>query len=271
VLGEGARASRPGENARQIEDADARKRALGTRQGLGRAVGDADDLEKRQRRDGMRLLMRLPLLRAPRDAARHAGGGERLFERETVPAPGRMYDALAVGRSAEEADDAGAVMREVAVEIDPAFITCRVEAGELVRGLGRLRPVECEVAMAAQRRRGPAQIDEDVLSAAAAQRPEPGGGKSCRGKRGGASGADAVRCRQGRVGALECDPGEVFLGPAGEGSETGERILRHRNPPLCNAASCRKRRSGQTYFRCVHRASAPRQARPRLRDVVGGS
>ena len=85
VLGERARARRPGDDAREIEHADARQRPIAFRQRLRRRVADLDDLHQRQRRDRLALRMLRPLFHRAHHAAGAFRGDDRFLELERVP------------------------------------------------------------------------------------------------------------------------------------------------------------------------------------------
>ena len=126
--------------------------------------------------------------------------------------PSRVATAAATAaRSAPAAQPStaqrrGAMVREIAVQEHPAAIGARIEpAHRIERLLGR-RARDAQIAGAAQRRRGVAQIDGDRLARTAATlTPQLSGRGGRRGDGGGAGGADAERRRQDRIGAGDVD------------------------------------------------------------------
>ena len=124
------------------------------------------------------------------------------------------------------------MVREIAVEIAPATVLCRIDAHHRV-ALGRhLRAVQLHVMPAAERGRRLATIDRDVLSTSRAQLPQIGDGEASRRKRSGAGLADAERRWQDRIGAAgDLDRAGAFLGPAGYRQDRAQSIVDHDDSP----------------------------------------
>src|SRR5262249_32654637 len=87
----------------------------------------------------------------------------------------------AVVVATQEAEQTIAVMREVGVHAHPAAVAAAVEAGDLVPPLGPAFAVNPDVVVAAERDRGVAHVDSDLLAAAAAQPPQLASGERGRG------------------------------------------------------------------------------------------
>ena len=228
MLGQGAGAGRPGQDARQVEHPDARQRPIAVGQRLRRAVADLDDLHQRQRGDGGGLRVLGPFVHGAHHAAGALGGDDRLLELERVPLRHRLAHRLAIFRHAEHAEGGGAMVREIAVEIAPAAVLGRIDAHDRV-ALGRHgRAVHLHVVPAAERGGRLARIDRDLLATPGAQLPQIGDGEADRRERGGTGLADAERRRQDRIGAAgDLDRAGALLGPAGDRQQRAQSIIGH--------------------------------------------
>ncbi len=132
MLGERAAAGRSGEDAREVEGADARERPIAGRQRLGGGIADAHDLHQRQRRDRNALRMCRPFALRPRHAAGALRGDDRLLEIGGVPSGHRARHRLAVLRHAENVQRGRAMIGKIAMKIRPAPVAGRIEAHDRV-------------------------------------------------------------------------------------------------------------------------------------------
>ena len=211
VRGERATAHRPGDDAREVEDVNARERALGRGQGLDRRVADLIDAKERKASDRAALRILVPLAKCAArgdDEADLGGGGLELFR---LPAVERALRGGAVVATAEQGEHPVAVMRQIGVQAQPTAVAAAIEPRDRVVILGRRLSIDTQVPFAAEFDGGAAHVDADTLGAASAQAPQfarcqRGGGDSrlC-------GGAHAKRGRQHRLGAGEFDRFERCL------------------------------------------------------------
>src|SRR5229473_7804862 len=80
MFGERAGTSRSGQDASQVEDADARERPIAVWKRFGGAVADAHDFHERQRRDRSALRMSRPFCLRSRHAAGALRSNDRLLK-----------------------------------------------------------------------------------------------------------------------------------------------------------------------------------------------
>ena len=201
---------------------------LAVGQWLGLAVADLDDLHQRQRGDRGCLRMFGPFGHAAHHAARTLGGEDRLFQFERVPFGHGLPHRLPLLGHAEHIHRGGAVVREIGVDIAPAAVLRRVDAHHRVPVGRNRRAVDLQVMAAAQRSDRLAQIDRNLLAAAAAQLPQIGGGEPGRGQCRGTRRTDAERGRQYRVGAAgDLDFAGTLLGPAGNRQDRAQGVVGH--------------------------------------------
>src|SRR6185436_5022605 len=73
---------------------------------------------------------------------------------------------------AEQLERAGAMMRQVGVDADPAAVAAAVDAGDRIAIVIERLAVETKVMLAAELDRGVAHVDADALLATGAQPPE---------------------------------------------------------------------------------------------------
>ena len=172
VLGEAAGAGGARQHAREVQHAHPRQRPGRRGERLGRRVADALDLEQRLSRDCFGVRMARPLLPAAHESGTAAGGMDRLLERLALPCCARFLGIRPVGPGIENPQGGVTVVREVAVDADPA-IRDRVEAAQRIPGRRRWFAVDAKVVRAAQRDRRAAKVDADALGPAAAQLPDP--------------------------------------------------------------------------------------------------
>ena len=135
--GERASGHWPSDNARQIEDADARERTRGERQGFAGRVADAGHFQERQPSDGLALGVRGPLSRRPRHGCDEFGGGGCVLELSRVPLEQPRLHRLARIGAAEQCQETVAVMGEVGVDAHPALISRPIEPSDRVPHLRR--------------------------------------------------------------------------------------------------------------------------------------
>ena len=225
VLGERACARGPGEHAREIEHADPCQRTVAVGQLLRRAVADLDDLHQRQRRDRGGVRVFGPLVHRANHAAGTVGGDDRLLECKRVPLRDGATHRLAILGHAEHAERCGAMVRKITMQIAPPAVLRRVDAHHRI-ALGRHgRPIHLHVVPAAQRCRGLAGIDRDLLRTPGAQRPQVRDGKTDGGERGGTALADAKRRGQDRIGATgDVERAEAFVAPSGDRKDRAQRV-----------------------------------------------
>ena len=132
VLGEALRAGGTGEHAREVEDPDAEER---TRAATGADSGGASPMRTISSSGWLATACACgwsqPLLLAAHVARAAAGGVDRILERLARPGAARFLGLRAIGLGAEHAHRGVAVVREVAVDADPA-VAHRVEAAQRV-------------------------------------------------------------------------------------------------------------------------------------------
>ena len=132
VRRQGPAADRPGDHPREVQHAQPfqRTRRHGRQRGRRRVTAEALDAERRQGRGGGALRVRVPLREAP-----HGGDAEpvrhgRVLEPEGGPAAERGAHRLPRALAAEQAQHAGAVVREVGVQAHHAAVAAAVGAGD---------------------------------------------------------------------------------------------------------------------------------------------
>src|SRR3954471_15592458 len=106
--------------------------------------------------------MPLPIRSAAHEAGAASGGVDRVFERFPVPGGAFFFRILPVPLRLQHFEGGIAVVREIAVDADPA-IAHWIEPAQRVPLRRRRPPIDTEVARAAKRGRSGAQIDCDVL------------------------------------------------------------------------------------------------------------
>ena len=132
MLGQGARAGRPRQHAREVEHADAGQRAVALGQRLRRAVADAHDLHQRQGGDGVGLRMLLPFGLRAHHAAGALGGDDRLLEVGGVPFGHRSRHRGAILGHAQHAECGRAMVGEIAMQVAPAPVARAIAAHDVV-------------------------------------------------------------------------------------------------------------------------------------------
>src|SRR5215216_4405126 len=110
VDGERATADRTGDDARQIEHANARERSVAGRQWLRRRRADFLDGEQRQAGEGARLAVRVPFGERSARRDREAGLGRSLLQGFGAPALQRFLYGGAVVVAAEQLEQSVAVV-----------------------------------------------------------------------------------------------------------------------------------------------------------------
>src|SRR5262249_60401778 len=157
-----------------------------------------------------------PLVRGAHHAAGAFRGDDGFFQLEGVPFGHRLPHGFAVFRHTEHAERRRAMVREIAVEITPAPVLCRIRAHHGVALSRYGGAVHLHVVRAAQRGGGLARVYRDLLAAPGAQLPELGGGEADRRERGRTRLTDAEGRRQGRIGiARDLDGAGARVTPAG--------------------------------------------------------
>jgi hypothetical protein len=161
-----AAAHRAGDDARQIEHADARQRPLaGGWQRAGRRFADLADLEQRKLRYRAPLRMRGPFCRRARHAGNQLGVGGRRLEFLALPFGQRGLHGLALIGAAEQLQHALAMVQKVGVETHRAPIAGAIDAGDLVPGGARRIAGKSHVAFAAELDCRRTHVDRDGLRA----------------------------------------------------------------------------------------------------------
>jgi hypothetical protein len=208
VLGERARGGRARQHSRQVEHANAAEWTIACGKRLRRRIADPLDLEEGQAGDRHRLRMTRPLVAAADESGAAGRRVNRVFERRAVGRAHSGGDRGAVGvcGEAEHGERRLAMVGEIAMKENPAVVAGLIEAAHCVEQFFRRLVVDAQIARAAQRRSGVAQIDRDLLRwPAVAQRPELGRGQRRRRDRGRTGRADAKASREHGVVAGDFD------------------------------------------------------------------
>ena len=225
VGGERARADRAGDHAGEVQHLDAGERTIAGRERLRRRVADLFDGEQRQARHRAALRMGVPFGERARRGDDEAGYGGRVLQLERLPTIDGTLHRGAVIVGAKEFQCAGAVMRQVGVQPDPAAVAGTIDADGLVAMLMRQLAVDAQVALAAKFDAGVAHVDADALPAAGAQMPQFVGGESCGGNGRLRHGADRERGRQGRFRAGQGDRLQTGLRLVGGSPQISKNFL----------------------------------------------
>ena len=206
VLRHGAGAGRPGDDAREVQHADARHRTVAGRQRTRRCLPDLGDFEHGDGADGGGVGMGVPLGMRAHIGSAGAAFVQRGFQRLPLPAGHRALDVGGIVLGAEDAQRGVLQVGEVGMQEHITAVLHPVEAHQR-RMLPRRRlAVDAHIAAAAQADRGGRRVDADGLGAPGAQPPQFRGGKAMRGLQRGARGAHAIPCRNHRIIPGDADP-----------------------------------------------------------------
>lgn len=199
VLCQRTPAGRPRQHPRQVERPDARQRPVAIRQRLRRRVADPHDLQQRQTVDRRRMRMRLPFRAAAHHRADAAARVQRQFQFLGVPVRDLLRRRGAVAGAAEQVDGALQVVREGGVQVEPAAVPGRVEAGQ--SGVEHVAggAVATQVLAGADGGAGMGDVQRDGLRPPRPKPPQVGRRQPDRRQRRRADGPEQVVGRQHRV------------------------------------------------------------------------
>ena len=174
VSSERASANGSGDDAGEIQNANARQWPRTGRTLSGLCVADPRHLEDGQRRQGSPLRMRLPFFRRPRHRGDEPARDGFVFEGLAVPASDRFGHALARIFCTQHRQHPLAVMREIGVNAHETPIARAIDAKQRIER-AVVFAFDAEIALAAKFDRGVAHIDGHILRAASSLSPDFGG------------------------------------------------------------------------------------------------
>jgi hypothetical protein len=152
--------------------------------------------------------MRVPFIECTLHGGNHSCLRRGVLKRLGIPVCERTRHRRAVGRAAQQRQDAGAMVRKVGVNAHPPFITTAIRAGDVVPQFRRGSSLNAEVALTAKLCRGVAHIDAHLLKSPRARLPDGVRGAGARSDRGLRRGANPKRRRQRWIMARELDRGQ---------------------------------------------------------------
>ncbi len=222
-------AHRPGDHAREVEHAQARKwppAAVGQPApgAPGRRLADPFDLEERQAGNRLALRVRRPLRRRAQHGGAQPGLGRGGFERLALPPEQSGRHGGALVAAAEQPQDAVAVMGEIGVQTHRPPVAGRIDAGDAVPRRSRRLGVDARVALAAHLDGRVAHVDGHALAAAGALAPDRGCSEARGGDRRLRHRSDPEGRRQARITAVELDVGECLRLAAGAEPEVAQDL-----------------------------------------------